>query len=104
MFNSTIDKTKLDAINEQVKAREHVDREHVKAVLEAIPTNEAKVIVEEIKHWLEELHNSKDFPKVVFPKGHIDAIIGDLESYGRVQPDTIYREYAQKSNQEVPQS
>ena len=97
-------KTKLDNINQKVKARGHVDREHVKEMLESIPTSEAKVVIAEINNWLTELHNSKEFPKVVFPKGHIDAIIGDLESYGRVQPSTLYREYSQKSNVEVPQS
>lgn len=86
---STIKKADLDKLNAKVKARGHVDREHLMEFLQIIPTSDALVIIQEVRQWLTDLRNDPNYEKVVFPQNDIDAIIGDLDSYGRVQPETI---------------
>lgn len=89
-FKSKVDPEALKALNEDVKKREHVDREHLLHFLSLIPTNEAEHIILEVKNWLQQLHDDPKFEKITFPRNRIDAIIGDLDSYGRVQASTIY--------------
>ena len=99
---STVDETELQKLNDQVKAKGFVDREHLMAFLALIPTNEAEVIIQEVKDWLQALHDDPA-TTVTFPKGDIDAVIGDLDSYGRVQPITIIK-FKQNSNKAVAQT
>lgn len=94
---------KLQKINDDVKQRGYVDREHILQFLQALPTNDASTIISEVKAWLQYLHDDSDYDKVRFADGDIDAVIGDLDSYGRVQPQTIL-EYKQTSNKVPPQT
>lgn len=97
---SVIAKNDLEALNAKVKERGYVDREHIVEFLTLIPTSEAMVIIREIKEWLQALHNDPTYEKVMFSQGDIDAIIGDLDSYGRVRPDTIY-DFKENSSREL---
>jgi hypothetical protein len=97
-----MDQTELQKINNDVWERGLVDREHLLKFLSLIPTNKAEVIIQSVRDWLRQLHNDPHYDKVHFAQGDIDAIIGDLDSYGRVQPLTIQR-FKQSSNKAVPQ-
>lgn len=99
---STIADTDIQKLNQAVKEKGFVDREHLMQFLSLIPTNEASVIIQEVKDWLQALHDNPEYDKVVFPQGDIDAIIGDLDSYGRVQPLTI-QQFKQNSTKAPPQ-
>jgi hypothetical protein len=96
-----IDPEKVKEINAKVYERAHVDREHLLEFLEALTTSDAKDITVEVKKWLTDLHNDATYDKVRFADGDIDAVIGDLDSYGRVQPGTILR-FKQNSNKTLP--
>lgn len=93
----------VNKLNDKVYQRGLIDREHVLEFLTLIDTTDAKVIIKEVQTWLKNLHEDPKYDKVVFPRGDddIDAIIGDLDSYGRVQPETIL-EYKMKSNKTLP--
>lgn len=97
---STIKKTDLDALNAKVKERGHLDREHLMEFLQIVPTSEATVIIQEVRDWLTTLHDDPAYDKVIFPQGDIDAVIGDLDSYGRLQPETIL-DFKQASSKNV---
>lgn len=90
-------------INADIKQRGYIDREHLTQFLTLIPTNEAEVIIKEVQDWLKKLHDDPEYDKIVFPQGDIEAVLGDLDSYGRVQPITIQR-FRQSSNKAVPQT
>lgn len=96
-----VDAEKLTVLNDKVKEHGNVDREHLMEFMECMTTNDAKSIIGAVHAWLSALHEDKDFDKVTFPKGDIDAVIGDLDSYGRVQAHHIL-EYKQKSNKTLP--
>lgn len=97
-----IDDKELQKLNKEIKAKGYVDREHLMKFLTLIQTNDAKDIIREVKNWLEFLHNDPEYATVVFPQGDIDSILGDLDSYGRVQPLTI-QQFKQDSNKVPPQ-
>lgn len=92
---------KVNEINAKVYEKGLVDREHLLEFLENIDTSDAKSIVDEVKEWLTTLHDDPKYDKVRFPQGDIDAVIGDLDSYGRVQPETIYK-FKEGSNKGLP--
>ena len=100
---STIDDTELQKLNQDVKAHGNVDREHLMKFLTLIPTNDGKTIVQEVKDWLQALHDDPTYQTVVFAKGEIDAVLGDLDSYGRVSTATIQK-FKENSNKVVAQS
>ena len=99
---STISDKELQTLNQAVKEKGFVDREHLMQFLALIPTNDATVIIKEVRDWLQFLHDNPEFATVTFPRGDIDAVIGDLDSYGRVQPLTI-QQFKQDSNKVVEQ-
>lgn len=98
---STVPDEAIQKLNQEIKHTGFVDREHLLEFLTLIPTNDAQVIIDEVKGWLQNLHDNPDSP-VSFPQGDIDSIIGDLDSYGRVQPLTI-QQFKQNSNKVPPQ-
>lgn len=101
MYKTRIAKKDLTTLEKKVYNRGHIDREHLLEFLTLLPTSDGQQIVEEVKSWLEKLHNDSKFDKVTFPQGDIDAIIGDLDSYGRVQPETILS-FKERSNRTLP--
>lgn len=84
-----IDRTKLDELNDTIYARGSVDREDILSFLTLIDTTDPLVIIAELKKWLSELNDSTKHDKVVFSQADINAVIGDLESYGVLQHATI---------------
>lgn len=100
-FKSRVEPKELEKLNNDVWEKGRVDREHLLHFLTLLPTSEAKVLITEVSNWLESLHNDPKYSKIVFPQGDIDAIIGDLDSYGRVQPETIL-DFKQSSNKTLP--
>lgn len=99
---SAIDEIELQKLNEEIKERGYVDREHLTKFLSLVPVNDAEVIIQEVKDWLQALHDDPEYANIVFPQGDIDAVIGDLDSYGRVQPLTLQK-FKQDSNRSIPQ-
>lgn len=98
---SFINQEKLSALNNKIYERGSIDREDLMEFLTLIETNDAPTIIELVKKWLTARHNDPKFSKIVFPKNDIEAIIGDLDSYGRVSPEHI-AEFKQKSNKSLP--
>lgn len=98
---SFVNSEQVAQLNDKVYEHGGVDREHLLEFLTLIDTNDALIIIKEVKQWLTMLHDNPKFDKVVFPKGDIDAIIGDLDSYGRVQAETIMA-FKQQSNKMLP--
>lgn len=90
----------LQELNDDVKTKGFVDREHLMKFLSLISSNDGPTIVQEVEDWLQGLHNNPDFSSIVFPQGDIQAVLGDLDSYGRVQPLTI-QQFKQDSNRVV---
>lgn len=88
-FESTIKPEDLEQLNAKVKAKGLVDREHLLEFLALIPTNDNQQIIAEVKEWLTALHLDPSFDKIRFPDGHIDAVLTDLDSYGRVKAETV---------------
>lgn len=93
----------LQTLNDKVYDRGHIDREHLLEFLTLIPSTDDKQIIDEVKNWITGLHNDPKYTHVKFPSGDIDAIISDLDSYGRVQAKTIL-EFKTKSEKTVPKS
>lgn len=79
----------LQTLNNKVYERGHIDREHLLEFLTLIPSTDDQQIVTEVKQWLTALHDDPKYTNVKFPTGDINAIIADLDSYGRVQAKTI---------------
>lgn len=100
---SFVDQDKVNTLNDKVYEKASVDREHLMEFLTLIDTNDAQAIITEVRNWLQSLHDNPKFDKVRFPTGDIDAVIGDLDSYGRVQPKTILQ-FKQSSSRTVPMS
>lgn len=98
-----MDKKKLEALNADVKAHGAVDRAHLLSFLKLQTNSDGVALVANVKAWLQGLHDDPTYDRVVFPKGDIDAVIGDLDSYGRVQPETILS-FKYSSAREVPLS
>lgn len=88
---SFVDAEKVEELNDKIYDRGMVDREHLLEFLECINTSDQKTIVEAVKDWLKSLHDDPKYDKIVFPGSDIEAILGDLDSYGRVQPETIMK-------------
>lgn len=105
-FKSRIDEKELAKINQTVWEHGHVDRADLLQFLTLVPTSEAKDIIAEVQHWLAMLHDDPKYDKVIFPQGDINAIIGDLDSYGRLQAETILAlaDFKQTSNKTLPLS
>ena len=89
MFESQIVKEDLEKLNAKVKDSGYVDREHLMEFLTLIPTNDGPHIIQEVKTWLSALHNDPTYDKISFPGNDIDAVISDLDSYGRVSTQTL---------------
>jgi hypothetical protein len=100
---SFVNPDKVSALNEKVYEKASIDREHLMEFLTLIDTNDAQSIIQEVKKWLTDLHDDPKFDKIHFPKGDIDAIIGDLDSYGRIQSEHLF-EYKANSSRTVPMS
>lgn len=100
---SLINDKDLEQLNTEVYEKGLVDREHLLKFLSLIPTNDATVIIKEVQDWLSNLHKDPKYDKISFPQGDIDAVIGDLDSYGRVQPLTI-QQFKQTSNKAPAQT
>ena len=100
---SFVDKKKVQKLNDKIYEQGYIDRTDLSDFLTYIDTSDGKLIVLEVQKWLTDLHKDPKFSKVVFPKGDINAIIGDLDSYGRVQPETIL-EFKQESSRTLPVS
>lgn len=98
---SFVNQDKVAELNDRIYQRASVDRADMLEFLTLIDTNDAKTIIEEVKSWLQSLHDDPKYSKIIFPRGDIDAIIGDLDSYGRLQPETIL-DYKQSSNKTLP--
>lgn len=98
---SFVDKQQVEKLNDKIYQQGYVDRADLMDFLTYITTNDALLIISEVEKWLQGLHDDPKFSKIVFPKGDIDAILGDLDSYGRVQPDTILQ-FKQNSSKTVP--
>lgn len=98
---SFVDDKKVEKLNKKVYERGHIDREHLMEFLTLIDNNDAKVIIRAVKKWLKDLHDNPKYDKVQFPDGDIEAVLGDLDSYGRLQPETIMQ-FKQDSNKTLP--
>jgi len=98
---SFVNPDKLKELNAKVYERGHVDREHLLEFLKLVETSDALLIIKEVKDWLEALHTDPYYSKVSFPKGDIEAILGDLDSYGHVSAETILQ-FKQDSNKALP--
>lgn len=103
MEKSYVNPDKVKELNAKVYERGHIDREHLLEFLTLIDTNDAQSIIAEVRKWLTSLHDDPTYSKVVFPQGDIDAVIGDLDSYGRVQSETILQ-FKQASSHALPPS
>ena len=97
-----MDKKKLAALNADVKLHGAVDRSHLLSFLQLNTNSDGKALVESVRNWLQQLHDDPTYTEVVFPKGDIDAVLGDLDSYGRVQADTIYQFKASSVREVTP--
>lgn len=97
-----MDQNELDQLNQDIKKKGSVDREHLLKFLTLIPTNDAPVVAEEVRTWLKTLHADPTYDKISFPDGDIDAILTDLASYERIRPETLYVLKQQPSNRELP--
>jgi hypothetical protein len=84
-----IDPTKLSELNNKVYEHGTIDREDILSFLRLIDTTDSTVIINELKKWMTSIHEDPKYDKIVFPAGDIDAVIGDLDSYGVIQPSTI---------------
>lgn len=102
-FESKVSSEELQAINESVKEKGTLDREHILRFLQAIPTTDGPHIINEVKKWLIDLHNDPNYARVSFPGDDINAIISDLDSYGHVSSDLLYR-FKQEHGKTVPMS
>lgn len=96
-----VDKSALDELNQSIYDRGNVDREHLLEFLRLVPTNDARVVADEVRNWLQTLNDDPKYDKIAFPRGDIDAIITDLASYERLRPDTLHH-LRQPSNRELP--
>lgn len=102
-FKSLVKPEDLEAVNQKVYDKGLVDREHLMEFLSVIPTSDGDHIIKEVQSWLYALHNDPKYDKVQFPAGHIEAVISDLDSYGRVQPETILK-FKQENGRQLPVS
>lgn len=94
---SFVDAEKVSQLNDKVYERGMIDREHLLDFLTCVDTNDQKAIVTAVKDWLQSLHDDSKYSKIIFPQNDIEAILGDLDSYGRVQPETILQFKEQSS-------
>ncbi len=99
--SSFIDPNRVKKLNDKIYERGMVDREHLLEFLANLNTNDAETIVTEVKTWLTILHDDPKYDKIVFPDKDIEAVLGDLDSYGRVQAETILK-FKEQSNKTLP--
>lgn len=97
-----MDKNKLAALNADVKAHGAIDRAHLLQFLQLNTNSDGQALVTAVRTWLQQLHDDQSYADVTFPKGDIDAVIGDLDSYGRVQAATIYQFKANSVREVTP--
>ena len=98
-MQSLVPPEELTKLNDDVKQRGRVDREHLMSFLKLIPSNDGNQIIQEVQAWLRELHANPEYDKINFPGDDINAVISDLDSYGRVHPATIMKFKAQHSKE-----
>lgn len=98
---SFVDTDKLKELNDKIYEVAYIDREHLLEFLTLVDTNDAKSIVAEVEKWLNDLHGDPHYSKIRFPQGDIEAVLGDLDSYGRVQPETVLK-FKEQSNKTLP--
>lgn len=103
IMQSFVNQDKVKTLNDKVYERGSIDREHLMEFLTCVETNDETTIVTEVQKWLTSLHDDPKYDKIHFPTGDIEAVLGDLDSYGRVQPETILQ-FKQNSNKAIPQS
>lgn len=90
-FKSLIDPSELEKLNDSIKEKTYVDREHILSFLRLIPTADGQHIIKEVELWLTNLHEDHEYDKIIFPKNDIQAIISDLDSYGHVDSETVLK-------------
>lgn len=86
-----VDSDKLVELNAKVKDAGYVDREDMLTFLSLVATSDATIIIAEVRKWLNFLHQSPDHDRISLPDKEIQNILGDLDSYGVVQSDTILK-------------
>lgn len=84
-----IDEKKLATLDEDIYAKARVDREHLLEFLTLVTTNDGESVAAAVRKWLEQLHADPKYDHIYFPTSEVEAILGDLGSYGRLQPNTI---------------
>lgn len=84
-----VDKDKLIKLNADIYEKARVDREHLLEYLTLLDTSDGQVVAAAVRKWLEELHADPKYDHIYFPDSEIEAILSDLGSYGRLQPNTI---------------
>jgi hypothetical protein len=99
--SSFIDPNRVKKLNDKVYELGSIDREHLLEFLTNLNTNDAETIITEVKTWLTILHNDPKYDKIRFADKDIEAVLGDLDSYGRLQPETIMQ-FKQASNRSLP--
>jgi hypothetical protein len=99
--DSFLDKEKVDELNAKIYEQGYIDRADLMNFLTYIDTSDGKLIVGEVKGWLQGLHDDPKYDKIVFPKGDIEAILGDLDSFGKVSTETILQ-FKEESNKTLP--
>lgn len=97
---SMIPKEDLNTLNEEVLKAGYIDRVHLLKFLEMIPTSDGQVIVKETEDWLQGLHDNPVYGNIAFDGQDIAAVLGDLASYGRVQPETVLK-FHEESNRNM---
>lgn len=100
-FQSKIAPEELQKLNDDIKLKGIVDREHILKFLQLIPTNDGIHIIQEVEKWLTDLHNDREYDTVVFPQNDIQAVIADLDSYGHVSTDTVLK-FKEQYGKQVP--
>ncbi len=83
----------LSEIEADIYKRGSVNREHVLEFLKNQPTTNATHLEEAIEAWLKQISDNPKYSKVVFGDDQIEKVVDDLNSYGRVQPETILEAY-----------
>lgn len=98
---SFLDKEKVAELNTKIYEQGYIDRADLMNFLTYIDTTDAKIIISEVQGWLQGLHDDPKYDKITFPKGDVEAILGDLDSYGKVSTETILQ-FKEQSNKTLP--
>lgn len=79
----------LEDIQNDIYQQGVVTRGHLLEYLKLQDTSDNAEIARRVRDWLEGLHADPYYSKVRFQYDGVNAILGDLASYGRVMPETI---------------